>query len=134
MLSFELRESKIIARKNFNTRQQCDAREAGLVRGFELDDRSFRPGDHGSYPPLTNRQLMKRVKVFRTLSQVSAAILAMHFALLAVYLRVGMVLGILDPQFFETFGKALFMSGLVTLSVFCLSTQFYRGLTKQDGD
>ena len=30
---------------------QCDAREAGLARVFEMEDRWFRLGDHGRYAP-----------------------------------------------------------------------------------
>ena len=30
--------------------KQCDAHEAGLACEFEMDDRSFRLGDHGRYP------------------------------------------------------------------------------------
>ena len=32
-----------------NVGQQCDAHEAGLACVFEVDDRSFRLGDHGRY-------------------------------------------------------------------------------------
>jgi hypothetical protein len=31
---------------------QCDAREAGLARAFEMEDQSFRLGDHGRYADL----------------------------------------------------------------------------------
>ena len=76
---------------------------------------------------------MKRVDVLRKTSHVSAVILALHVAILAVYLSAGMVLGILAPQFFETFGKTLVILGIITLAVFCLSTQYYRDLKKQNG-
>ena len=33
---------------------QCDAREAGLARVFEMDDRWFRLGDHGRYSAQLN--------------------------------------------------------------------------------
>ena len=43
-----------------NATQQYEAREAGLARGFEMDDRAFRPGDRCRYP--AQRMLLERKK------------------------------------------------------------------------
>ena len=56
----------------------------------------------------------------------------MHVALLAIYYSVGMIMGILDPRLFATAGKVLFTSGIITLAVFCLSTQFYLEAAEKD--
>ena len=45
--------------------RQCDAREAGLARVFEVDDRWFRLGDHGRYPALNKSRTLPNSKQHR---------------------------------------------------------------------
>ena len=59
----------------------------------------------------------------RFLSQVSAGLLGAHVTLLATYLSIGMIGGILVPSAFRTVGKFLLASGVVNLAVFCVSVQ-----------
>jgi len=77
---------------------------------------------------------MGKLKVLRAVSRISAALLAMHVAMLAMYFSVGMVMGILDPQFFEFLGQIIAASAIVTLAIFCISTQIYLGEVKKDRD
>ena len=68
---------------------------------------------------------MGRVKLLRRISHVSAALLAMHVALLAVFVVVGSFMGVVVPQTFANIAKIIVFSGTLNLAVFCLSTQFY---------
>ena len=74
---------------------------------------------------------MGKMKLWRRLSHDSGALLAMHVALLAIFVVVGSFMGIIAPQAFVTTAKIIVFSGVITLSVFCLSTQFYLGAKRR---
>ena len=74
---------------------------------------------------------MARLKLLRKLSHVSAALLAVHVALIALFFIVGSFMGIMAPAAFANIAKTIIFSGVVNLAVFCLSTQFYLAIKRR---
>ena len=77
---------------------------------------------------------MQNISLLRNLSQLSAAVLAMHVVLLAVHYSIGSFMFIAAPHWFGTVVKFLTITGILTLAVFSLATQFYlRAKRKGEG-
>ena len=72
--------------------------------------------------------------VWRSISEISAGILGMHVALAAIYFSAGLFMGILSPKGFSITGRILLGTGIITLAVFCLSTQFHLRSMRDGGN
>ena len=65
-------------------------------------------------------------KFLRNVSSISGGVVALHIALFALYYSVGQILFIPMRSSYAPVGNFLTVTGIISLAIFCLSTQFSR--------
>ena len=118
--------------ENLFTKLQCfkliDAHGALIRAGAKwLDFRSCPAiADVITLASIVLESFVSQQKFLRNVSSISGGVVALHIALFALYYSVGQILFIPMRSSYAPVGNFLTVTGIISLAIFCLSTQFSR--------